>query len=374
MDKICVFCGQKPEHKNNEHIIPIWLIELTGNPNRIGVFGDKEYMKPESGKRAFSFDSLRFPSCKSCNTKYSELEAYVKPIVQSIITANPISAPEFNLLLDWFDKIRVGLWLGYMYLDKNPMGITPSFHIDQRIRASDRMLVIFKGEGDERGLRFAGCNEPSFCYTPSCFVMTINNYCFMNISIFGLLARRIGFPYISEPFQREDGHIEGKWVTGRNRIMKPILKKRFSIQGTELYQPIFSGVGIKTDIRKKLYDTEYVRNSSMVWDEGIGKVFINSNSGLQEYPMSPSKAWVPGTTYILRRLLFEMQPLVFEWQTYVDDLAPSLEKLPHRIRQQMKRQKRLNKYHNTKVIGSLRERAEELGMPPLTSYASSTHG
>jgi hypothetical protein len=366
MDKVYVFCGQKPEHKNNEHIIPIWLIELTGNPSRIGVFGDKEYMKPQSGKRAFSFDSFRFPSCKSCNTRYSELEAYVKPIVQSILTANSISAPEFNLLLDWFDKIRIGLWLGYRYLDKNPMGITPSFHIDQRLRVSDRMLVIFKGEGDEKGLSYAGCNEPSFCYTPSCFVLIINNYCFINMSISGLLARRIGFPYIAEPFQREDGHLEGKCVAGRNRIMKPILKKRFSIQGTELYQPIFRS-GISYPAMKKYYDTEYVRNNSMVWDKGIGKIFMNSNSGLQEYPMSPSKAWVPGTTYIFESLLFEMQLLVFEWQTYVDGLAPSTKKLPKETRQQIRQIKRLNNYHNTNMIKILRGKAEQLGIPPLIS-------
>ena len=31
MDKFCVFCGNKPKGKNNEHIIPKWLIEFTGD-------------------------------------------------------------------------------------------------------------------------------------------------------------------------------------------------------------------------------------------------------------------------------------------------------------------------------------------------------
>jgi hypothetical protein len=366
MNKTCVFCGQKPKQKNNEHIIPLWLIELTGNPSRIAEFGYKEFMKPESGKRFFSFDSLRFPSCESCNTRYAALEAYVKSIVEKIINTDFISAQEFHVLLDWFDKIRVGLWLGYRYLDKNPMGITPNFHIDQRIMASDRMLVIFRGD-DGKGLSYCGCDQPPFYYTPSCFGLIINNYCFINISIYGLLARRIGFPYIAEPFQREDGHLEGEFVAGRDRIMKPILKKRFSIQGTELYQPIFSGVGIKTVIRKKFYDTEYVRNNSMSWDEGVGKIFINSNSELHEYPMSPSKVWLPGTTYILQRLVFEMQLLVLDWQIHIDGLLPSLQRVPYEMRQQMKRQKKLNKYNNTEMIRILRKNAKQLGIPPLIS-------
>ena len=32
--KICVFCGKKPIEKTNEHIIPLWLIEYTGDPKR----------------------------------------------------------------------------------------------------------------------------------------------------------------------------------------------------------------------------------------------------------------------------------------------------------------------------------------------------
>jgi hypothetical protein len=105
----------------------------------------------------------------------------------------------------------------------------------------------------------------------------------------------------------------------------------------------------------------------MVWDEGIGKIFININSGLQEYPMSHSKTWIPGTTYIFESLLFEMQLLVLEWQTYVDGLAPSLKRMSQEKRQQMKRLKRLNKNYNTKIIRFLREKAERLGIPPLIS-------
>lgn len=365
MDKFCVFCDQKPEHKNSEHVVPQWLIELTGNPKRIGTFGFKDFWMPESGKRTFSFDSLKFPSCESCNTAYSQLEANVKPIVLRIHNEDSLSAPELSNLLDWFDKIRVGLWLGFYYLQKNPGGITPNFYIGHRLRQSDRMLVIFKGDSSKEGLNFIGCDQPSFLYTPSCFCLRINNYCFINISYFGLVSRRIGFPYIENPCTRDDGHIQGHYVEGRNRIMNPILRKRFSIQGTELYQPIFRS-GVKNPVTKKYFDTEYVHKNSMFWEEGIGKVFINNNSGLQEYPTSRSKMWISGHTYVSERLLFEMQLLIFELQTYVEDLSPSLELFPKDKRREMKHQIRSNKRYNTKMISFLKDNAQEDGLPPLT--------
>lgn len=33
-EKFCVFCGKKPKNKTKEHILPKWLIKLTGKPNR----------------------------------------------------------------------------------------------------------------------------------------------------------------------------------------------------------------------------------------------------------------------------------------------------------------------------------------------------
>jgi hypothetical protein len=52
MDKICVFCGEKPKSRNSEHVIPQWLIELTGNPKRIASFGYEKWLNPNS-KRTY---------------------------------------------------------------------------------------------------------------------------------------------------------------------------------------------------------------------------------------------------------------------------------------------------------------------------------
>ncbi|QJB40178.1 hypothetical protein HF324_20870 [Chitinophaga oryzae] len=37
--KYCIFCGEQPQSKTKEHIIPKWLIEMTGDPNRLTFFG-----------------------------------------------------------------------------------------------------------------------------------------------------------------------------------------------------------------------------------------------------------------------------------------------------------------------------------------------
>lgn len=369
MEKFCVFCGQRPEHKSNEHVIPQWLIELTGNPKRTAEFGYKNGESPLPGKRTFSFDAFKFPSCEACNYNHSKLEADAKPLVHKILCADSLSATEFTTLLDWFDKIRTGLWLGFQYLDKNPAGIVPKFYVERRIGLTDRMLAIFKGDGDKEGLNGIGCDMPSFVYTPSCFSLRINNYCFLNISYDDLFSRRIGFPYPIESFMLEDDRIQAHFTNGRNRVMLPILKKRIHPHGTEIYQPMFPD-RVNDPIAREFYDNEYVRNNSMSYEEGIGKIFIQNNSILEEYPIFPSKAWIPSTTYPFIVLLFEMQILTLEWQTYVDSRAPSSEMLSKEKRQQFEHNLRVNKLHNRKMIRVLRERGQELGMPALITGRS----
>lgn len=364
MKKFCVFCGEKPEGKSKEHIIPRWLIELTGSPRRIAKFGFQNRKHTLSGERRYSFDAFRFPSCESCNDNFSRLEAATQPVIQKVISDDSISATEFSTLLDWFDKIRIGLWLAYLYLDKNPAGIAPKFYIARRIGVHDRMLTIFKADGDQKGLNYCGTDMPSFWYTPSCFSLRINNYCFLNISLNDLFSRRIGFPYLVDTYMIENQQILGHYAQGRNRVMVPILRKRFSIHGTELYQPMFPD-SVHDPNAKKLYDTKYVHENSMSWEQGIGKVFIQDNTELKEYPVSPSKIWIPRKTYAFEALLFEMQILTFEWQIYVDSQAPSSEMLSKEEKRSYRQHLRLNKLHNKEMVQMLRKMAQEHGMPTL---------
>jgi hypothetical protein len=108
VEKLCVFCGEKPKEKNAEHIIPKWLIELTGNPKRKANFGYQHDIETYPKRRTFSFDAFKFPSCASCNQKYAVHEATTKSIIEKMLVSDPLSASDINILLDWFDKVRVG--------------------------------------------------------------------------------------------------------------------------------------------------------------------------------------------------------------------------------------------------------------------------
>lgn len=342
MDKFCVFCGNKPESKNYEHVIPKWLIELTGNPKRKAHFGFQFDSGPYPQRRSFSFNAFRFPSCTSCNQKYSSLEATTKTIIEKILLSDNLSATDFNVLLNWFDKVRVGLWLGYQYLDKNPAGIKPKFYIESRIGVNDRMLAIFHADTGTKGLTYIGCDFPSFTYTPSCFSIRINNYWFLNMSYNDLFSRRIGFPYPKESFAMPEQLEVGHFTWDRDRVMLPLLKKRFTIKGTEIYQPMFRH-RTKNSHTKELYNTRYVRDNSMVWEEGIGKIFVQNNYKINNYPNIPSKEYVPNVSYGFQELSSKIATQTLEWQQYIDNLAPSLKNLPvperkdlHRHRMQMK--------------------------------------
>jgi len=355
MDKFCVFCGKKPEEKNAEHIIPKWLIELTGNPKREAYFGYQHEVEQYPQRRTFSFDSFRFPSCASCNQKYSGLEQTAKSIIEKMLVYDPICAADIKILLDWFDKVRVGLWLGYQYLDKNPAGITPKFYIEKRIAVNDRMLVIFKVNTDTKGLTFTGCDFPSFTYTPSCFSLRINNLWFLNMSYNDLFSRRIGFPYPKESYAMPGQQELGIFTSGRNRVMVPLLKKRFTVNGTEIYQPMFRYRISDLEARDS-YDTQYVHENSMVWEEGVGKVFIQDNRKVLEYPNYPSKEYVPQVSYELQALSLKIAVQVLEWQQYIDSLAPSLKKLPSPERKEHLKQRMMVKDLNEKLYEILMAR------------------
>ncbi len=362
MSKVCVFCGNQPESKTLEHVLPQWLIELTGNAKRKAEFGYKHLENGKLVKRTFSFDAFKFPACKSCNQSFSELEAKTKATVQKILTGDPLSSSELSTLLDWFDKIRIGLWLAFQYLDKNTMGIEPHYHIEARIGQHDRMLAIFKMDANKLGLNFAGCDTPAFALAPCCFTIRINDFCFLNMSYPNLLSRRMGFPYPSGTFMMEDERLFCRFTKGRDRIMLPVLKKLINIQGTELYQPIFIGNirSADTATGKRRYDTKYVRDNCISWERGVGKIFINVGPQLSVYPDNSSKEWIPKKTYDFEDLLFEIQILAFDWQMYIDSLRPSLKLISKETRRAVIKKRNLSRYYNKELLRILLKRHQRL--------------
>ena len=137
LEKRCIFCGNPPNGKNKEHVIPRWLTELTGDPKRAWYLGLK-FGEPDKPPRVFSADQFQFPACEVCNTRYSNLESRTKSSFLKLWDNEPLAAAEWDDLLDWFDKVRIGLFIGNMVLNKDLPIPDPKFFIDQRIGAKDR--------------------------------------------------------------------------------------------------------------------------------------------------------------------------------------------------------------------------------------------
>lgn len=237
------------------------------------------------------------------------------------------------------------------------MGVEPKFYILDRIRISDRLLVLLKTDRGT-GINFVGCDMPIFYSMPSCFCLKINNLWFVNISNYGLFQRRIGFPYQKEPNIVKDGFISGDYTQGMNRTMLPLLKKRFPFKGTKLYQPIFHQGLAKPEFRH-MFESEYVKSNSLNWELGIGKVFMARLGGLKEYPIDKSDLWIPSVNYDLQEMMFDMQIYILEWQLYIHNMAPKPLKKQNDSKKWLTYAGMIRK-HTGDIITALRENKERL--------------
>ena len=160
----CVFCGMAvgKSARSREHVIPMWLLRATGDPHRkIKIDSDPvtgaDIVRPAS--------TFHFPACDKCNESYGrKLETQAKKAMEALFDGKSLAVSQCYWLLDWLDKVRVGLWLGYNMLHKEEFA--PKFRIDQRIGIKDRIAIISvdpndstkgmqfqTGRGGEKGLR-----------------------------------------------------------------------------------------------------------------------------------------------------------------------------------------------------------------------------
>jgi hypothetical protein len=239
--RFCVFCGNPPEKKNREHILPQWLIKLTGDPKRVVNFGTNY----KNGK-TITFDWLNFcvPACESCNTEYSDLEQRAKSYVLTLLDRGTLTSIEYTDFMDWIDKVRVGLWIAYHLIQGNPTNIQPSFHIKNRIAQKDRMIAIYPIANDGVGLNTFGSESLIFHSQPSCFGLRINNILIISMSSDFLFSSRCGFPFPRSCFTKLDGdnlnmmHTSDFSIT--RKIKHPLIRKQIIKPSIHLYQPIMS--------------------------------------------------------------------------------------------------------------------------------------
>ena len=308
----CVFCGGPPDNKTKEHVIPKWLIELTGDPKRtwhLGVrYGEEDAAKRE---RKFAADQFQFPACEACNRDYSDLEGRAKSYMTKLIVAEPLTAQQWDDLLDWFDKIRIGLWLGMRLFSKELLLMPPKFHIDQRIGRKDRAVLVYRINPDHKGLIMHGTGDLAFLNWPSCFALTFNSLIFVNISTDFLLAARIGFPF---PRKLED--VEAQTLVSDfdafYRTKMPLIRFSFYPAPIEVYQAILvepeGMVGDESGEYAALADNAFVRDrlipggasrSLIHTPDDITTVACEPNTLIIEREL-PQAAYRHGVDYIVR--------------------------------------------------------------------------
>lgn len=291
--KFCIFCGGQPVNKNQEHIIPQWLIELTGKLTRNIQIGP--FWSQEGDSKTFSFNAFKFPACEKCNSFFGKLESATKPIIIKMLRNQGLSARELNLLLMWLDKVRIGLWLGCtQYLDKNFFGVTPKFYIKQRTGRADRMVAIYKSDRTNQGINFVGCNNPIFAIHPSCFTLIINNIMLLNVSSEYMLSRQFGLPFPVD-FKTVAGNLSiPDFSCGDELIKLPVVEFDNDEDCTYIYQPMFPEQSYPPRV-KELYTTSFVQNMELDPDTGIGIPFFKKNGFIHQYPHKSSTDWLPPT-------------------------------------------------------------------------------
>ena len=279
-EKFCIFCGETPKDKNLEHVIPQWLIKMTGR-EKSDIFS----LYPDA-KRHIPFLGFKFPACTECNSKYAKMEALVKPVLERVLSGQSISGADASLLMDWFDKIRVGMWLTEMFFNPElKHDIQPHFFIDSRVGKTDRMLSVRKiAETDkEKGIYIGGTQTPLFLYCPSAFIMRINNYYFINASTHNLVSPRVGFPTITN-FHLEDmdnGIYSGNLIKGRDKLVNPIIPCFIPNKDSiTFYQPVYKDFIGFPNFPKD----DYLIQHSYDIKTGLGGVFVQKgNSGNTRY-------------------------------------------------------------------------------------------
>ena len=219
--------------------MPQWLLKETGDPKRVVKMGIN--FKRQTPIE-FSWNSLTMPSCTSCNNEFSSLEGRIQPIIQALQRREGVSVENSIQLMDWMDKVRVGLWLNYHVLQGNPTGIEPNFHIKDRIGRKDRYLAVHAIGTSEKGLNAFGVESLVFHNSPICFGLKINSILLVNISADFAFSERAGFPFPNTREYIASGEHAGAQRLAdfemRKEVSHPVLHPRMHKASIELVQPI----------------------------------------------------------------------------------------------------------------------------------------
>ena len=304
MAQKCIFCGNKPQKKNKEHVIPQWLSKYLGRYKSICHM-------PEITDLELTFAQLTFPACEKCNSEDSLLEGEAKIIVEKMMESKSVTGQEINTLLDWFDKLRTGLWLGQLTLQKKLDLMDPNFFIKDRIATKDRMLIIERIKDGGKGLGLVGNDTTMFSFAPCVFQIWFHNILITSASTDGLVSGKLGFPRLSKI---QSSGYRGATATlsdGNNKITHPVVMNIDGDNKTVIYQPIF-----KQYLPNNQYDTPYVQQHCYDIDNGLGGIFVQRNGNAVRYMQPDDKITLTPKEQPQNNALKSMKR-VFELQNHV---------------------------------------------------------
>lgn len=281
--KTCVFCGNAPEDKTKEHVIPKWMLRLTGQENRKGFFGVNFADGPDNiAPRQHSFAAYVFPACAGCNGTFSQLEEHAKSVFEKLLSEQTVDSSEIEILLDWLDKVRVGLWLGGRMLGTNIFRATnPRFAIADRIGRADRWAKItLLPEDVGKGLTYSGVGSPLFGSMPSAFALRVNRLVILNASSGRILTRWLGLPYPeTERFRTPDGPMYQTNISfGKGRVLPNMMAYGSLFNGLEVLQPAYA---FRLEHCEKQFQSEYVRNFFYDLDALRAKPLVKIGGNIQ---------------------------------------------------------------------------------------------
>ena len=146
-------------------------------------------------ERLFKMLSFKFPSCTACNDQFGKVEAQVKPLFERLSNDERLNGSELELLLDWFDKLRIGAWLANKYMNKKVIELEPKYYINSRVGLKDRYLSITNTYNYEQKFFCSGIHTLAFLMSPTALTLRVNNLVFVNCSSDFVVSKQLGFPY-----------------------------------------------------------------------------------------------------------------------------------------------------------------------------------
>jgi hypothetical protein len=245
---------------------------MTGDPKRVVPFG----INYEKGKKVIEYSWSNFvaPACDACNNRYAEMESRMKPIIEGLQRRETLPVHAYVELLDWLDKVRVGVWLVRHMIEKHPINITPNFHIDTRIGQKDRMVAVSVFDSGNRGINLFGADSLIFNDMPSCFGLRINDILLLNVSADFFCSKGCGFPYPETMLLQMGGDEDGKMVLQDFRtptgFEHPLTRLKLFKPVVWLYQPV------KLPTWDPVFQGGFVGHTSM-FDSRIAAMTLEGN-------------------------------------------------------------------------------------------------